>query len=58
MRQIIIAAGIAILVSIMLTPVLIRVFSRQGFGQEIRDDGPQHHQKKRGTPSKIGRAHV
>jgi phospho-N-acetylmuramoyl-pentapeptide-transferase len=54
MRQIIIAAGIAILVSIMLTPVLIRVFSRQGFGQEIRDDGPQHHQKKRGTPSMGG----
>lgn len=54
MRQIMIAAAIAIAVSIMLTPLLIRVFSRQGFGQEIRDDGPQHHQKKRGTPSMGG----
>lgn len=54
MKLIMIAAAIAILVSILLTPVLIRVFSRQGFGQEIRDDGPQHHKKKRGTPSMGG----
>ena len=36
MRQILFAAGIALAVSILLTPVLIKMFSRQGFGQEIR----------------------
>ena len=54
MRQILIAVGIALAVSILLTPVLIRLFTRQGFGQEIREDGPPSHQTKRGTPSMGG----
>ena len=54
MRQILIAVGIALMVSILLTPLLIRLFTRQGFGQEIREDGPPSHQTKRGTPSMGG----
>lgn len=54
MTQILIAGVVALAVSIMLTPVLIRVFSKQGFGQEIRVEGPQSHQTKRGTPSMGG----
>ncbi|UYP17463.1 phospho-N-acetylmuramoyl-pentapeptide-transferase [Rhodococcus sp. Z13] len=54
MRQILFAAGIALAVSILLTPVLIKTFSRQGFGQEIRVEGPQSHQSKRGTPTMGG----
>jgi phospho-N-acetylmuramoyl-pentapeptide-transferase len=53
-RQIIIAAAIALAVSILLTPYLIKVFSGQGFGQEIRQDGPASHQAKRGTPTMGG----
>jgi len=53
-RGVFIAAGVAIAVSIMLTPYLIRFFSRQGFGQEIREEGPQSHQAKRGTPTMGG----
>ncbi len=34
--------------------MLIKVFSRQGFGQEIRVEGPKSHQTKRGTPSMGG----
>ena len=49
MRQILIAVGIALTVSILLTPVLIRLFTRQGFGHEIREDGPPSHHKQRGT---------
>ena len=56
MRAILVAAVVALAVSILFTPYLIRVFSRQGFGQEIREDGPQHHQKKRGTPTMGGTA--
>ncbi|MCX6493493.1 MAG: phospho-N-acetylmuramoyl-pentapeptide-transferase, partial [Rhodococcus sp.] len=36
MRQILFAGGIALAVAILLTPVLIKTFSKQGFGQEIR----------------------
>ena len=54
MRQILIAVGIALTVSILLTPVLINLFTRQGFGHEIRSDGPPTHKHKRGTPSMGG----
>ncbi|MBY6411354.1 phospho-N-acetylmuramoyl-pentapeptide-transferase [Rhodococcus sp. BP-252] len=56
MRQILFAGGIALAVAILLTPVLIKAFSRQGFGQEIRVEGPASHQSKRGTPTMGGMA--
>jgi len=57
-RGVFIAAGVALAVSILLTPYLIRFFARQGFGQEIRAEGPQSHQSKRGTPTMGGVAIV
>ena len=54
MRQILIAVGISLAVSILLTPWLVKLFTRQGFGQEIREDGPPSHHTKRGTPSMGG----
>ena len=54
MNGILIAAAVALFVSIMFTPYLIRVFTRQGFGQEIREEGPQGHKSKRGTPTMGG----
>ncbi len=54
MRQILFAAAIALTVSILLTPALIKFFAKQGFGQEIRVDGPASHQSKRGTPTMGG----
>ncbi len=56
MSQILVAAGIAVVVALLLTPALIRVFTRWGFGQEIRDDAPRTHQRKRGTPTMGGLA--
>jgi phospho-N-acetylmuramoyl-pentapeptide-transferase len=53
-KSILIAAAIALAVSILLTPYLIKIFSRQGFGQEIREEGPQGHKSKRGTPTMGG----
>jgi phospho-N-acetylmuramoyl-pentapeptide-transferase len=58
MRQILIAVGIALAVSIILTPLLIKLFTQQGLGQEIRADGPPSHKTKRGTPSMGGVAIV
>lgn len=54
MIEILIAVAIALTVSIVLTPMLIRLFTRQGFGHQIREDGPPSHETKRGTPSMGG----
>ena len=54
MINILIAGGIALAVSILLTPFLIALFTRQGFGQEIRVEGPASHHAKRGTPTMGG----
>ncbi|WP_167473013.1 phospho-N-acetylmuramoyl-pentapeptide-transferase [Nocardia arthritidis] len=56
MRQILFAAGIALATSILLTPLLIKIFTKRGFGQEIRLEGPASHQAKRGTPTMGGLA--
>src|ERR1700731_4111038 len=58
MIDILIAVGISLTVSILLTPMLIRLFTKQGFGHEIREDGPPSHKTKRGTPSMGGVAIV
>ncbi|WP_115686181.1 phospho-N-acetylmuramoyl-pentapeptide-transferase [Corynebacterium senegalense] len=54
MVQIIIAGIVSFLVAIFLTPVLIRYFHRRELGQEIREDGPASHARKRGTPTMGG----
>src|ERR1700759_4347535 len=54
MIDILVAVAIALTVSIELTPMLIRLFTRQGFGHEIREDGPPSPKTKRGTPSMGG----
>ena len=53
-KTILLAAGIALLLSLFGTPVAIRIFRRHGYGQLIRDDGPQAHKTKRGTPTMGG----
>src|SRR4029450_13682265 len=49
-----VAAVVALIIAILLTPVAIRAFRRQGLGQEIRDDGPESHLSKKGTPTMGG----
>lgn len=48
-------AGIAgFLTVIILGPMVIKVLHRLKFGQSVREDGPQSHQKKAGTPTMGG----
>jgi phospho-N-acetylmuramoyl-pentapeptide-transferase len=54
MKTILVAAMFGLLTSILCTPLVVKYFRRQGFGQEIRDDGPQTHLVKRGTPTMGG----
>ena len=54
MRAVLLGGGIALLVSLLGTRVAIRQFTRLGYGQEIRSDGPTTHHTKRGTPTMGG----
>ncbi|MCL6537792.1 MAG: phospho-N-acetylmuramoyl-pentapeptide-transferase [Acidothermus sp.] len=54
MKVILVAASIALIVSLFGTPLAIRFFRSRGYGQLIRDDGPTTHHTKRGTPTMGG----
>jgi phospho-N-acetylmuramoyl-pentapeptide-transferase len=52
------ASGVALIIALLFTPILIRSFQTRGIGQHIRDDGPQGHVTKAGTPTMGGIALV
>ena len=54
MRAILLSGGFGLLFSLLGTRVAIRQFTRLGYGQEIREDGPTTHHVKRGTPTMGG----
>ena len=58
MIRLLLAAAIAFTVSAVLTRVLIDVLTRSRIGQPIREDGPQGHMVKAGTPTMGGLAIV
>jgi phospho-N-acetylmuramoyl-pentapeptide-transferase len=53
-----VAGAVALVASLLGTPVVIRYFRRRGFGQPIREEGPVSHQSKAGTPTMGGTAIV
>jgi len=53
LKTILIAAGISLMLALFGTPLAIRLFTRRGWGQPIREEGPAH-QTKRGTPTMGG----
>ncbi|MCU1675006.1 MAG: phospho-N-acetylmuramoyl-pentapeptide-transferase [Frankiales bacterium] len=54
MKSVLIAAMSALVISLLGTPAVVRLFRRRGYGQEIREDGPSSHAVKRGTPTMGG----
>ncbi|SDQ53648.1 phospho-N-acetylmuramoyl-pentapeptide-transferase [Quadrisphaera sp. DSM 44207] len=54
MRAILVAGGVALVISLFGTPLYIRFLVRRGYGQFVRDDGPTTHHTKRGTPTMGG----
>jgi phospho-N-acetylmuramoyl-pentapeptide-transferase len=48
------AAIIALLFTFVIGPWVIRLLHKHQIGEEIRHDGPESHQKKRGTPTMGG----
>jgi len=53
-RQILIAAAVGLTVTLLGTPIAIRLFRVWGWGQRIREDGPHTHLEKMGTPTMGG----
>jgi phospho-N-acetylmuramoyl-pentapeptide-transferase len=50
----ILAVSSALLISLWIGPMMIRALSRYQIGQQVRNDGPQSHLKKAGTPTMGG----
>jgi len=48
------SGGVALLVALVGTPLLIRWLQARGIGQQIREDGPEGHVTKAGTPTMGG----
>ncbi|MFC5214604.1 phospho-N-acetylmuramoyl-pentapeptide-transferase [Streptomyces coerulescens] len=58
MNQILFSGVIGLFLTLVGTPLLIKLLARKGYGQYIRDDGPREHHSKRGTPTMGGIAFI
>lgn len=58
MNQILVSGVLGLFLSLIGTPMLIKLLARKGYGQFIRDDGPKEHHSKRGTPTMGGIAFI
>jgi phospho-N-acetylmuramoyl-pentapeptide-transferase len=54
MIRVLIAAGVALVLSLAIGPKFIDFLRRNEFGQQIREEGPRHHLAKQGTPTMGG----
>lgn len=46
--------GVSFVLAVLIGPLFIPILRRLKFGQQVRDDGPQSHLKKTGTPTMGG----
>lgn len=53
-NAVLLTIGVAFLFSVILGPLFIPILRRLKFGQQIRQEGPQAHMKKAGTPTMGG----
>ena len=54
LNPILFATGVSFILSVILGPLFIPLLRRLKFGQMIREEGPQSHLKKAGTPTMGG----
>jgi phospho-N-acetylmuramoyl-pentapeptide-transferase len=54
MMAVLIAGAVALVLSLLGTPLFIRLLVKKNYGQFIREDGPTAHFTKRGTPTMGG----
>jgi phospho-N-acetylmuramoyl-pentapeptide-transferase len=53
-KDLLVSGGVAMIVALLATPLLINWLRSRGIGQQIREDGPERHQSKAGTPTMGG----
>ena len=58
MIAVLIGGAVALIAALLGTPLIVTYFREHGFGQPIREEGPQSHQSKAGTPTMGGTAIV
>ncbi|MFM9331903.1 phospho-N-acetylmuramoyl-pentapeptide-transferase [Paenibacillus mesotrionivorans] len=54
LKEVLFPMGVAFLFALLAGPLFIPLLRRMKFGQQIRKEGPQGHQKKAGTPTMGG----
>jgi phospho-N-acetylmuramoyl-pentapeptide-transferase len=54
MAHVLVAALVALIISILAGPFFIDFLRRRSLGQTIREEGPEHHAVKQGTPTMGG----
>ncbi|MGC8000735.1 hypothetical protein ACP3XN_25390, partial [Salmonella enterica] len=54
MVAVVIGSVLGLVLTLLGTPLFIRLLVKRGYGQFIRDDGPTSHHVKRGTPTMGG----
>ncbi|HET6873874.1 MAG TPA: phospho-N-acetylmuramoyl-pentapeptide-transferase [Acidimicrobiales bacterium] len=54
MTDLLLAGGVAMVFAMVSTPLLINWLRNRGIGQQIREDGPERHLTKAGTPTMGG----
>jgi phospho-N-acetylmuramoyl-pentapeptide-transferase len=53
-KTILLSAGVSLVLALFGTPAAIKLLRRRGYGQLIREEGPEAHKTKRGTPTMGG----
>lgn len=54
LQALLLTTGAAFAIAALLGPICIPILHRLKFGQRVREEGPQHHQAKTGTPTMGG----
>jgi phospho-N-acetylmuramoyl-pentapeptide-transferase len=54
MARVLVAALVALIISLLAGPIFIDFLRRNSLGQTIREEGPEHHAVKQGTPTMGG----
>jgi len=54
MARVLVAALVAMIIAILSGPTFISFLRKNEFGQHIREEGPQTHLAKQGTPTMGG----
>ena len=54
MARVLVAALVALIISLLAGPFFIDFLRRHALGQQIREEGPEHHSVKQGTPTMGG----